>query len=287
MIKNTETNTEHWTEIIEPRVHLLDLKLKDIWRYRDLLFMFVKRDFVSTYKQTILGPIWFFIQPILTTLMFVLIFGRVANLSTDGLPMIPFYLAGVTIWNYFSECLNKTATVFRDNANLFGKVYFPRLVMPLSIVTSNLVRFVIQFAIFLAVVIYYSWKEGTVHPNIYLLLTPFLVFLMAGISLGFGIIFSSLTTKYRDLVFLLTFGVQLLMYATPVIYPLSMMPEKYAWLIKANPLTGIFEAFRYGWLGSGSFSWNGLLYSSVFMIVLLSAGAVIFNKVEKTFMDTV
>lgn len=278
---------EQWTEIISPQNGLFDLKLKDVWRYRDLLLMFVKRDFVATYKQTILGPIWFFIQPLLTTITFVIIFGNIAKISTDGLPMMLFYMCGITLWNYFSECLTKTATVFKDNASIFGKVYFPRLVMPLSIVVSNLVRFGIQLLLFLFFWAFYLIKGANVHPNIYLLLTPYLVFLMAIIALGAGMIISALTTKYRDLVFLLTFGVQLLMYATPVIYPMSALPVKYAFLIKANPLSSIIEIFRYAFTGSGDFRWIYLGYSSLSAFTLLAVGTIIFNKVEKSFMDTV
>lgn len=282
----TTAHQENWTEVIEPQASLLDLRLGEVWRYRDLLRMFVQRDFVANYKQTILGPIWFFIQPILTTLTYMLIFGRVAGLSTEGAPQLVFYMAGVTLWNYFSECLNKTATVFKDNAQIFGKVYFPRLVMPLSIVASNLVRFGIQFLLFILVVAFYAVR-GDIQPNWAILLTPVLVLLMAGISLGVGLIFSSLTTKYRDLVFLLTFGVQLFMYATPVIYPMSEIPPEYFPIIRANPLTSIFETFRYAFLGVGTLSWGGLAYSTVFTLVMVALGAVVFNKVEKGFMDTV
>lgn len=276
-----------WTEIIEPQNKLLDLKLKQVWRYRDLLLLLVRRDFVATYKQTILGPIWFFLQPILTTLTFTLIFGRIAGLSTDGLPMMLFYLAGITMWGYFSECLNRTATVFKDNASVFGKVYFPRLVMPLSIVVSNLVKLGIQFVLFLGFWGYYTATGANVQPNAALLLFPVLIMLMGGLGLGFGMIISAMTTKYRDLVFLLTFGVQLLMYATPVIYPLSTIGEKYKWLILANPMSSIIETFRYGFLGTGSFHWGYLTYSAGFTLVVLLLGTVIFNRVEKSFMDTV
>lgn len=287
MTQPTHTTEAQWTEVITPKKGLLDLKLKEVWRYRDLLVLFVKRDFISNYKQTILGPIWFFLQPLLTTLMFMLIFGLIARIKTEGVPMMVFYLSGITLWNYFAECLNKTATVFKDNANIFGKVYFPRLVMPLSIVMSNLVRFGIQMVLFLAVWAWYWITGDKVHPNAYILLTPVLVALMAIIGLGAGMIISSLTTKYRDLVFLLTFGVQLMMYATPIIYPVANIPDKYRVFITANPLTAIVETFRYGFTGSGDFSWGGLLYSAVWAVVLLFAGTIIFNKVERTFMDTV
>ncbi|MGI4885376.1 MAG: ABC transporter permease [Janthinobacterium lividum] len=278
---------ESWTEVIQPRTNLLDLGLADVWRYRDLVMLFVRRDFVSTYKQTILGPIWFFIQPLLTTITYMIVFGRIANLSTDGLPQLPFYLAGITIWNYFAQTLTTVSSVFTVNAAIFGKVYFPRLTMPLSIVISNLVRFGIQFALFLAVWAYYLVSTNSLHPNAYMLLTPLLLVLMGLMGLGLGMIFSALTTKYRDLAMLLTFGVQLLMYATPVIYPLSKLSAKYQVLILANPLSSIVEAFRYAFLGSGTFSWGALSYSTAVTLVVLVLGTVIFNKVEKSFTDTV
>ena len=276
-----------WTEVIEPRTRLLDLGLADVWRYRDLVLLFVRRDFVSTYKQTVLGPLWFFIQPLLTTLTYVVIFGNVAKLGTDGVPPLVFYLAGITIWNYFAQTLTATATVFTANAAIFGKVYFPRLTMPLSIVISNLVRFAIQFGLFLAIWGYYLLTTDALHPNALLLLTPALVVLMGLLSLGLGMLFSALTTKYRDLAQLLTFGVQLLMYAAPIIYPLSKVPAEYRWVILANPVTSVVETFRYGFLGSGSFSWGALGYSAAFTLVFLLIGTVVFNKVQKSFTDTV
>lgn len=278
---------EDWSEVIRPQSGLLDLKLREVWKYRDLLYMFVKRDFVATYKQTILGPIWFFIQPLLTTLTFMIVFGTIAGISTDGIPMMVFYMSGITLWNYFSECLNKTATVFKDNANIFGKVYFPRLIMPLSIVVSNLVRLGIQMILFLSVWAYYLIKSDLLHPNAFLLIVPCLIFLMAVLGLGSGMLISALTTKYRDLVFLLSFGVQLLMYATPVIYSMNMLPAKYAWLIRLNPLSHIIETFRYAFTGSGVFSWYYLGYSTISAVALLVVGTLVFNKVEKSFMDTV
>jgi lipopolysaccharide transport system permease protein len=279
---------EQWTEIIKPHSSLLDLRLGDVWRYRDLVMMFVRRDFVSTYKQTILGPIWFFIQPLLTTLTFIIIFGQVAKLSTDGLPQPLFYLAGTTVWSYFSQTLTAISTVFITNAAIFGKVYFPRLTMPVSIVISNVVRFLIQFSLFLAVWLFYLLHSGNrVQPNWLIVLTPLLLILMGMLSLGLGMIFSALTTKYRDLSMLLTFGIQLLMYATPVIYPLSSIPVKYKWLILANPMSAVVETFRYAFLGSGSFSWIYLCYSAGITAIILFLGTVIFNKVEKSFTDTV
>jgi lipopolysaccharide transport system permease protein len=277
-----------WTEVIEPKNQLFNLHLKEVWQYRDLLIMWVKRDFAATYKQTILGPLWFFIQPLLTTIMFSIVFFRFAKLSVDGLPPLLFYMAGVTIWNYFAESFTKTATVFKDNAQIFGKVYFPRLIIPLSIVVSNLIRFVIQFSLFLAILLFYIIK-GTpqLQPGLAILLTPFLLLLMAGFALGAGMIISALTTKYRDLAFLLTFGVQLFMYLTPVIYHVSALSEQYKPYVLANPLTAVVETFRFAYLGSGSLMVTNLIYSFCCMLVVLFSGILIFNRVEKTFMDTV
>jgi len=287
---NHEEALKEWDLVIEPQSSLFDLNLKDVWRYRDLLWLLVKRDFVSFYKQTILGPLWFFIQPLFTTITFTFIFGKLAGLSTDGLPQPLFYMAGITAWNYFSDCLTKTSTVFRDNAGIFGKVYFPRLIMPLSIVVSNLVRFGVQMLLFFVMIGYYLFQNemGTLfHPNMYMLLFPVLVLMMALLGLGLGLIITALTTKYRDLAFLITFGVQLMMYATTVIYPLSAAPAKYKWLIELNPMTGIIEAFRYGFLGQGEFTFNSFGYSVGFTLISLILGVLIFNKTEKTFVDTV
>ena len=279
-------HSEHKWEIV-PQSSLLDLKLKDTWAYRDLLWLLVRRDFVSFYKQTILGPLWFFIQPLLTTIIFTFVFGRLAGISTDGLPQPLFYMAGITAWNYFADCLTKTSTVFKDNANIFGKVYFPRLIMPLSIVVSNLVRFGVQFLLFLVVMGYYALNGTAFGPTWAISLFPLVVLLMAALGLGAGMIISALTTKYRDLAFLITFGIQLLMYATTVIFPLSAAPEKYKWLIELNPMTSLIETFRYGFLGKGSFSWSSIGYSTLTTIILLISGIIIFNKVEKNFVDTV
>lgn len=279
---------EQWTEVIQPRTNLLDLGLNDVWRYRDLVMLFVRRDFVSTYKQTVLGPIWFFIQPLLTTITYVIIFGNVAKLPHDGVPTMVFYMSGITVWNYFAQTLTNTSTVFRDNATMFGKVYFPRLTMPLSIVISNLVRFSIQFGLFVAIWLCYLLKSGSnIHPNWLIALTPLLVVVMGLMSLGLGMIFSALTTKYRDLAMLLAFGVQLLMYATPVIYPLSSITGQYRWVILTNPMTAIVETFRYAFLGSGIFSWAPLAYSVAFTVFILLLGIIIFNRVQKSFTDTV
>ena len=276
-----------WDLTIEPQSSLFKLNLKDVWRYRDLLWLFVKRDFVSFYKQTILGPLWFFIQPLFTTLTFTFIFGNLAGISTDGLPQPLFYMAGITAWAYFADCLTKTSTVFKDNANIFGKVYFPRLILPLSIVASNLVRFVVQMLLFLIMIGYYALQGANFNITWAILLFPFLVLLMAFLGLGLGLIITALTTKYRDLAFLITFGVQLSMYATTVIYPLSAAPIKYKYLIQLNPMTGILEAFRFGFLGQGELTWNSLGYSILVTLVSLVLGVVIFNKTEKTFVDTI
>ena len=277
-----------YTTIIKPQNKLFEIDFKEIWRYRDLLVMFIKRDIVTQYKQTILGPTWYFIQPALTTIMYMVVFGGIAGISTDGLPQPLFYLAGIVLWQYFSECLNKTSATFTQNQHIFGKVYFPRLISPLSNVLSNLVRMSIQFLLFLIVYVYYVAVGVDVMPNVYALLLPLLIVMLAGLSLGFGIIISSMTTKYRDLTILFTFIVQLWMYATPVIYPLSTISnEKIRMLMGINPLTSIFEAFKYGMLGVGQFSWGGLGYSFGFMVVLLLVGLVVFNKVQRSFMDTV
>lgn len=282
-MNNTE---QQWTETIESKHSLFDLNLKEVWRYKDLVYMFVKRDFVSSFKQTILGPIWFFINPIFTTVVYIIVFGNIAKLSTDGAPKILFYLAGITLWNYFSSCLNATSTVFTANAGIFGKVYFPRLAMPISIVLSNLMRFGVQMGLFLLIFLYYLVK-GEVQPNWWILATPFLILLMAMFALGAGMIFSSLTTKYRDVQMLLSFGITLYMYATPVIYPISSLRGIFKTLAFYNPLTGIFECFKYAWLGVGDFNVKMLLISSAIIILILAVGTIVFNKVEKSFMDTV
>lgn len=278
---------EQWDLIIEGKTSLFDFNYRELWRYRDLWFSFVKRDFVSFYKQTILGPLWFFIQPIFTTIIFTFVFGKLAAISTDGLPQPLFYLAGITAWNYFSDCLTKTSTVFKDNANIFGKVYFPRIIMPLSIVTSNLVRFGVQMLLFFAVMGYFAAVGADFRVTWAALLFPVLVLMMALLGLGTGLIITAMTTKYRDLSFLVHFGVQLLMYVTTVIYPLSAAPEEYRNLIELNPMTGIIEALRYAFLGRGEFSAWSLSYSGAVAVALMVLGTVIFNKTEKNFVDTV
>lgn len=282
-----KNSAEEWDLVISGHTSLFDIKFADLWNYRDLLLLFVKRDFVSFYKQTILGPLWFFIQPIFTTLIFTFVFGNLAGISTDGLPKPLFYLTGITAWNYFADCLTKTSTVFRDNANIFGKVYFPRLIMPLSIVASNLVRFGVQLLLLLIVMAYYAMQGAAFEITYGMLFFPVLILMMAFLGLGCGLIITALTTKYRDLAFLVSFGVQLLMYATTVIYPLSAAPEKYKWMIELNPMTGIIEAFRFAFLGQGEFTLASIGYSAIFTIVVFFAGILIFNKTEKNFVDTI
>lgn len=290
MLKSTvtESSQDDWTLVVKPQTPWWDLRLKDVWNYRDLLWLFVRRDFVSTYKQTILGPLWFFIQPLLTMIMFVIIFSGVARIPTDGLPPSLFYLAGMTPWNFFAACLMSTSTTFISNANLFGKVYFPRLVVPLSIVISNLVQFLVQFLLFAGFYVWFMATGSDLRPNLLyiLLLTPLLLAMMGLLGLGAGIAVSSVTTKYRDLARLVSFGIQLMMYATPVIYPLSVIPEKYKWLIELNPMTSIIQTFRAIFLG-GEVPWGGLCVSGLVTLAVLLVGMVLFNKVEKTFVDTV
>jgi lipopolysaccharide transport system permease protein len=273
--------------VIKSSSSLFDIKIREILDYRDLLWILVRRDFVSFYKQTILGPVWFFIQPIFTIFIYSFIFGKVGKFSTDNIPGPLFYLAGVICWNYFSDCLVKTSSVFKDNADIFGKVYFPRLIMPLSLIFSNLVRLGVQLLLFVILTIYYVVSGHPIHVTIYILLFPLLIVLLAGLGLGFGMIISALTTKYRDLAFLVQFAVPLLMYTTTVVYPLSSTPAKIQWLVNLNPITSIIETFRQGALGTGSFSWTMLGYTSVVMILVLAFGILIFNKVQKSFVDTV
>jgi lipopolysaccharide transport system permease protein len=279
---------DYWDLDISPKRSLLDLRLGDLWRARDLVMLFVWRDFVSVYKQTILGPLWYIIQPLLTTVVFTFIFGSVAKLPTDGLPQFLFYMSGTVVWAYFSTCITKTSDTFITNSALFGKVYFPRLAVPVSILVSSLIAFAIQFIFFLGFIGYFALSGTPLHPNLWILLTPVLLFIMAGLGLGFGIIISSLTTKYRDLRFLVQFGVTLLMYATPVILPISSFPARFRWIILANPMTPIVEIFRYAFLGgAGMVDLPDLAYSFGFMLVVVIIGTLVFNRVEATFMDTV
>ena len=273
---------------ITPHHRLWHVDLKEIWRYRDLIQLFVKRNIVVQYKQTVLGPLWYIIQPVITVIMNMVVFGGIAKMSTDGIPQAIFYMAGNICWFYFSDCLNQTSSTFTANQSMFGKVYFPRLVVPIATVLSNLLRFGIQVALFVVLYLYFFVKGAPIHPNWYILLTPIFVVMLAGLGLGFGILVSSMTTKYRDLTILFTFIVQLWMYGTPIVYPLSMVPEgTLRTLILANPMTSIIEAFKYATLGQGYFSWWALGYSFAFMSILLVLGVVVFNKVQRSFMDTV
>jgi lipopolysaccharide transport system permease protein len=284
-----KNSTESWTEIISPGRHLLDLRLAEVWRYRDLVLLFVKRDFVSQYKQTVLGYAWYIIQPVLTTFMFLIVFNKIANISTGQIPAVLFYMCSITIWNYFASCLTATSSVFTANAGIFGKVYFPRLVLPLSIVLSNIIKFAIQLVLLTVLIIYYSATSSFhLQWGWHYMLIPVIVLNMACMGLGAGIIISSLTTKYRDFAVLITFGVQLLMYVTPVAYPLSYaMQSDYKNFILFNPLSPMVESFRYAVFGVGIFDTNLFLYSIAFSVVALLAGIILFNKVERSFMDTV
>ena len=279
--------SEKWTTIIKPKTGWFDIDLKELFQYKDLITMFVKRDFKTLYKQTILGPLWIIINPLLTTVMYTIVFGNIANISTDGMPQIVFYMLGTTVWTYFSTSLTKTATTFTGNAAIFGKVYFPRLVTPISTVVSGLINFAVQFVMFLCFAIYYYIAGAPIQPNIYILLTPLLLVELAALALGFGIIISSLTTKYRDLAVLVTFGVQLWMYATPVVYPASQLGGKIKTLMMLNPVSPIVEAFRYAFLGSGEMPWTYLGISVVSTFIVMFIGVILFSRVEKTFMDTV
>ena len=278
---------QSWTSVIKPVSGWFDIHLSELWRYRDLIMLFVRRDFVSIYKQTILGPVWFLIQPLFTTLIFTVIFGRVAKIPTDGLPHILFYMSGIVFWNYFASCLDKTSNTFVGNADIFGKVWFPRLTVPLSIVISNLITFAIQFALFFCFYLYFFFKGASISPKPLILISPFLIIQMAALGLGFGIIVSSLTTKYRDLRYLVGFGVQLWMYATPIVYPTSQIPDKYQWIMSLNPMAPVIEAFRYAFLGAGTVHPWQMGLSIGITLLILAIGIILFSRIEKSFMDTV
>ncbi len=285
---SSKIDDENWSLEIYPNKSFFTFNFTELWSYRDLIYMFVKRDVITIYKQTVLGPIWFFVQPIMTSLTFMFVFGGIANISTDGIPHVLFYLSGLIVWNYFSECFIQTSDTFSQNANIFGKVYFPRIIIPLSKVFSGLIKFFIQFILFFVVWIYYILFEDIIYPKIEILFTPFLVFLMALFGLGMGVLFSSITKKYRDLKFLISFGVQLLMFFTPIIYPLSeIKSSKLKFLMMFNPFSHIIEAFKYSFLGKGNISFNGLLYSLIFALFIFVFGILIFNRTERNFIDTV
>ncbi|HWL06987.1 MAG TPA: ABC transporter permease [Planctomicrobium sp.] len=276
-----------WTLVITPHRPLLEIPLRELWEYRDLLWMLVQREIVTAYKQTILGPIWYLLQPLMTMLVFIVVFGNIAQIPTDGLPPALFYLAGIVMWNYFAEAFSRTSTTFTMNADLFGKVYFPRLVVPLALVVSGLLKFLVQLSLFLIIFTYFLLSTDRLHPNLWILTIPFLVLMMAALGLGFGVIFSSMTTKYRDLTFVIQFGVQLLMYATPIIYPMSLLSPRLKQILWWNPIAHLIETFRFAFLGEGEVSLLGLSYSAGFAIIVLITGMMIFNHTERSFMDTV
>ncbi len=282
-------DTNEWTEVISPRTSLLDLKLGELWKYRDLIVIFARRDIISSYKQTILGPLWFVIQPIITSLLFTIVFGNIAKMSTEGIDAFLFFLASNICWSYFSSSLNGNANIFVNNAGIFGKVYFPRLAAPISTTLSNFFRLIIQLALFIVIYLYYYYVLGdtSVHPNLHLLLVPYLLLLMTFLGLGMGIIVSSLTTKYRDFTNLMGFGVTLLMYISAVIFPVSSLPEKLKFYIQFNPMAAIMESFRYAFFGQGSYDFFQLAYSTAFALIIFFIGLIVFNRVEKNFMDTV
>lgn len=280
--------TQNWTSVIKPVSGWFDIHLGDLWRYRDLIVLFVRRDFVAVYKQTILGPLWFLLQPLFTTIVFTIIFGKIAKIPTDGLPQILFYLSGIVTWNYFSNCLSKASDTFVANAGIFGKVWFPRLAVPISIVISNLITFAIQFLLFMGFWSYFLIKGSTINPQpLLMMLLPLLIVQMAALGLGCGIIVSSLTTKYRDLTYLVAFGVQLWMFATPVVYPISRIPERFQWIIALNPMAPIVELFRYAFLGAGTIIPWQICLSILNTIIILFIGIILFSRIEKSFMDTV
>ena len=286
-MKTASNTSEHWTQIIEPHGRTFDLKLGELWSYRDLVYLLVHRDFVAQYKQTILGPAWHLIQPLLVTIMFTLVFGKIAKISTEGIPPFVFYMAGTVIWTYFASILTITSNTFVGHAAIFGKVYFPRLVVPIATLFSSLIAFVIQFLFFLCFLAWFTYRGAEIHPNVLILATPLLLFMMAAFGLGIGIIISSLTTRYRDLTVLVGFGVQLLMYASPIIYPMSILPDKWKFWASLNPIAPIVELFRYAYLGTGSVGVLQLSLSFVMIITILFVGIAMFNRVERTFMDTV
>ncbi|OFZ48875.1 MAG: ABC transporter permease [Bacteroidetes bacterium RIFCSPHIGHO2_02_FULL_44_7] len=274
--------------MIRPKKSLFSINIREIWTNRDLLLLFVKRDFIAVYKQTILGPLWFFIEPALTTLVFTIIFGQIAGITTGSIPPIAFYLAGLTIWNYFSECFKKTSNTFIENQDIFGKVYFPRLITPLAIVLSSLIKFTVQFILFLGVYCYYLvFTDAHIGPQPVLLLLPLLILLVGCMGLGLGMIISSLTTKYRDMRFLIQFGIQLWLYASPIIYPLSATEGKLRTVLMLNPMTAILETFKFGFFGEGTLDWVLLGYSTGFTFFILILGILVYNRTEQNFMDTV
>ena len=278
---------KNWDIVISSKNKFFKFNFYEIWSYKDLILMFVKRDVITIYKQTILGPIWFVIQPVMTMLIYVFVFGNIANISTDGLPQPLFYLAGIIMWNYFSECFIQISETFVQNTEIFGKVYFPRIVIPISKIISSLIKFLIQFILFIIFLLFYIINMNVVNPSFWILLMPFLLVLLSALGLGFGLIFTSLTSKYRDLKFLMQFGIQLLMFSTPIIYPLSSLKGDVLEIMKLNPLTHIIEAFKFSFLGQGSLDFGGILYSTIFTILIVFFGIYVFNRTEKNFIDSI
>jgi len=281
------TDNQNWDLVIKPKSGWFDIHLGELYRYRDLIYMFVKRDYVTFYKQTILGPLWYIIQPLVNTLVFTIIFGKVAKISTDGIPPFLFYMAGTVAWGYFATCLQMTSNTFVRNAGIFGKVYFPRLTVPVSSVIIGLLQFGIQFVLFLGFLLYYMWQGAEVHPNFLIFTMPLMLLQMAVLGLGFGILISSLTTKYRDLTFAMGFVIQLWMYATPIVYPLSIVPENYRLLAALNPMTSIVEYFRSAFFGTSVVEPIHVAISVSITLMVFVTGIIMFSKIEKTFMDTV
>lgn len=273
--------------VVSAKRGLFNLNLKELWKYRDLVILFVKRDLKNVYKQTVLGPLWIVINPFLSTFVFTVIFGIIANISTDGIPQFLFYMSGNILWSFFSSCFNRASSTFLSNARIFGKVYFPRFVMPLSGIIYNSITFLVQFVMFAILVAVYALTGANVHPNLIVLALPILLIHIAFLGTGTGLIISSLTTKYRDLNVLVSFGLTLWMYLTPVVYPVSQIPESFRFIMLLNPVAPVVEAFRYAFLGSGSFEWFFLLISAAVTAVLLILGMIVFNQVEKNFIDTV
>ena len=282
-----DTDNQNWDFLIKPKTGWLDINLGEIYRYRDLIYLFVKRDFVTFYKQTILGPLWYIIQPLVNTLVFTIIFGKVANISTDGTPPFIFYMVGTVAWSYFATCLQLTSNTFVKNAQIFGKVYFPRITIPVANVIIALLQFGIQFIVFLGFLLYFLWQGADVHPNALIFVMPLILLQMAVMGLGFGILISSLTTKYRDLTFVMTFAIQIWMYATPIVYPLSVVPEKYRLLVALNPMTSVVESFRAAFLGTSSIELAHIAISVTMTLLIFIAGIIMFSRIEKTFIDTV
>ncbi|MEQ8288812.1 MAG: ABC transporter permease [Gammaproteobacteria bacterium] len=276
-----------WDKIITSKKQFYDLSLGELVEYRDLLYMLVKRDIITVYKQTIFGPIWFVIQPLLTMLVYIVVFTNIADIPTDEIPPALFYLSGIIMWNFFSDCFNQTSDTFYENAPLYGKVYFPRVIIPVSKIVSVLIKFVVQFLLFLLIYGYLLISSDLIKPNIFIMLLPVLLVIMAMLSLGMGLFFTSVTAKYRDLKFVITYAVQLLMFATPVIYPVSLLSEKYQTIMFFNPLSHVMESFKYGFLGKGELSLEGLVYAALFALVTLIVGVIAFNRTEKNFMDTI